>query len=64
MIKHLILLKYRYDEHQRGLPAMVDKIFDKKISNAKKGTGMNSENKELFWKCFVLNFRRTTQTNC
>ena len=48
MIKHLILLKYRYDEHQGGLPAMVDKIFDKKISSAKKGTGMNSENKELF----------------
>ena len=35
------------DGYQRGFASMVYNFFDKKTSNTNKGTGIDSENKEL-----------------
>ena len=37
----------KHDGHRRDLDSMVYNSFDKKNSNTNKGTGIDSENKEL-----------------
>ena len=37
----------KYDEYQRVLTSIVCKFFDEKASDKNKGTGINSESKEL-----------------
>ena len=52
MIKNFVLQKNpKYDGYQRGLASMIYKFVDKKTSNTKKETAINSdtvfENKQL-----------------